>query len=64
MPGKVHEWNNSCGCTDAVCRCPKHLKGMYRYTIDGEEWDEPDYERSRRQHVELFDTLLLVEIAY
>ena len=47
--GKVHEYisanerNKSCGCTDAVCGCPRHLRGMYRYTIDGEEWDEHDY---------------------
>lgn len=39
LSGLIHEFvsaeeRNSGCCSDAVCTCPKHSRGMYRYTID------------------------------
>jgi hypothetical protein len=45
-PGTIFEYTaaekRSCGgnCNDAVCRCPKHIRGMYRFQID--EWPDED----------------------
>lgn len=44
VQGCIHEFvsaeerNIGC-CSDAICACPKHTRGMYRYTIDKEEDD-------------------------
>ena len=36
------ERNDSSGCRDAVCGCPKYSRGMYRYTYDNKRLDNSE----------------------
>lgn len=46
-PGRIGKFvsandRNVCGCMLAVCHCPKHTRGKYQYTIDGEDDESVD----------------------